>query len=72
VGGYHLAKPANKISLAEIIRLLEGALAPTQSVSVCFYESTPIEKEKNLVRVFKKLRDYIAKNLEQTTLADVS
>jgi Rrf2 family protein len=71
-GGYHLAKPANKISLAEIIRLLEGALAPTQSVSVCFYESTPIEKEKNLVRVFKKLRDYIAKNLEQTTLADVS
>ena len=71
-GGYRLAKPADKITLAEIIRLLEGALAPTQSVSVYFYESTPIEKERNLVRVFKELRDYIAEKLEQTTLADVS
>ena len=71
-GGYRLAKPANLITLAEIIRLLDGALAPTQSVSVYFYESTPVEKEKNLVRVFKELRDYIAKKLEQTTLADVS
>ncbi len=71
-GGYRLAKPANKITLAEIIRLLDGALAPTQSVSVYFCETTPIEKEKNLVRVFKELRDYIAEKLEQTTLADVS
>lgn len=71
-GGYRLAKPANKITLAEIIRLLDGALAPTESVSVYFYEATPIEKEKNLVRVFEELRDYIAEKLEQTTLADVS
>jgi len=71
-GGYRLGKPAKTITLAEIIRLLDGALAPTQSVSVYFYEATPIEKEKNLVRVFKELRDYIAKKLEQTTLADVS
>jgi len=71
-GGYRLAKRADKITLAEIIRLLDGALAPTQSVSVYFYEATPIEKEKNLVRVFKELRDYIAEKLEQTTLADVS
>lgn len=71
-GGYRLAKPAEKITLADIIRLLDGALAPTQSVSVYFYEATPIEKEKNLVRVFKELRDYIAEKLEQTTLADVS
>ena len=28
-GGYHLAKPANQISLAEVIRLFDGALAPT-------------------------------------------
>ncbi len=71
-GGYRLAKPADRITLAEIIRVLDGALAPTQSVSVYFYESTPIEKEKNLVRVFKEIRDYIAEKLERTTLADVS
>ena len=70
-GGYRLAKPAEKISLAEVIRLLDGALAPTESVSTYFYESTPIEKEKNLVRVFKDIRDYVSEKLETTTLADV-
>jgi Rrf2 family protein len=70
-GGYRLAKPAEKISLAEVIRLLDGALAPTESVSTYFYESTPIEKEKNLVRVFKDIRDYVSDKLETTTLADV-
>jgi Rrf2 family protein len=71
-GGYRLAKPADTITLAEIIRLLDGALAPTQSVSVYFYESTPVEKEGKLVRVFKEIRDYIAEKLENTTVADVS
>jgi Rrf2 family cysteine metabolism transcriptional repressor len=71
-GGYRLAKPANKISLAEVIRLFDGALAPTESVSEYFYESTPIEKEKSLVRVFKEIRDFVSDKLENTTLADVS
>ena len=71
-GGYRLAKPADKITLAEVIRLFDGALAPTESVSEYFYESTPIEKEKSLVRVFRELRDYISDKLESTTLADVA
>ncbi len=71
-GGYRLAKPANKIPLAEVIRLFDGALAPTESVSQYFYESTPIEKEDSLVRVFKEIRDYVSDKLENTTLADVS
>jgi Rrf2 family protein len=70
-GGYHLAKPAKQISLAEIIRLFDGALAPTESVSENFYESTPIEKERNLVEVFKDIRDYVSEKLETTSIADV-
>jgi Rrf2 family cysteine metabolism transcriptional repressor len=70
-GGYALAKPADKISLAEIIRLFDGALAPTESVSKYYYGSTPIEKEKKVVRLFKNLRDYISDKLERTTLTDV-
>jgi Rrf2 family protein len=71
-GGYRLAQPASKISLAEVIRLFDGALAPTDSVSRYFYESTPIEKEKSLLRVFKEIRDFVANKLEKTTLADVA
>ncbi|MEI6205453.1 MAG: Rrf2 family transcriptional regulator [Desulfuromonadales bacterium] len=70
-GGYSLAKPAKQIHLAEIIRLFDGALAPTESVSSYFYESTPIEKEQSLMALFRDIRDYISNKLESTTLADV-
>ena len=70
-GGYRLARPAERISLAEVIRLLDGALAPTESVSTYFYEPTPVEREKRLLRVFKEIRDQISARLEKTTLADV-
>lgn len=70
-GGYTLAKQPAQITLAEVVRLFDGALAPTESVSVNFYEPTPIEKEQNLVRVFKDIRNYVSAKLEGTTLADV-
>ena len=70
-GGYRLARPARQITLAEVIRLFDGALAPTESVSKYFYESTPVEKEKRLLKVFKSIRDQISARLEGTTLADV-
>jgi Rrf2 family protein len=70
-GGYTLAKPPHQISLAEVVRLFDGALAPTESVSENFYESTPIEKEHKLTNVFRDIRDYVSNKLESTTLADV-
>jgi Rrf2 family transcriptional regulator, cysteine metabolism repressor len=70
-GGYRLAKPAGKISLAEVVRLFDGALAPTDSASKHFHETTPIEKEKKILRVLKQIRDYVSDTLEGTSLADV-
>ena len=70
-GGYCLARPPHKITLAEVVRLFDGALAPTESASQYFYESTPIEKEESLIKVFKEIRDYVANKLEHTTIADV-
>jgi len=32
-GGFCLARPADRITLAEVIRLFDGALAPTESAS---------------------------------------
>jgi Rrf2 family cysteine metabolism transcriptional repressor len=70
-GGYRLAKAPTAITVAEIIRLFDGALAPTESVSKYFYETTPVEKEVKLVALFKDIRDYAARKLEAATLADV-
>ena len=70
-GGYKLAKPASKISIAEIIRLMDGALAPMESVSVYFFSPTPLSKEKKISKVFKQIRDYIAHRLETLKLSDL-
>jgi Rrf2 family cysteine metabolism transcriptional repressor len=70
-GGYKLSKPPNQISLAEIVRLMDGALAPIESVSRYFYEPSPIEKHEPLLNIFRDIRDYIAHKMESTTLADV-
>jgi len=70
-GGFSLARPAREITIAEIVRLFDGALAPTESVSRYFYHPTPIEKEKKMTRLFKDIRDFVARKLENTTLEDI-
>ena len=70
-GGYKLSKSPNKISLADIVRLMDGAIAPVNSVSKYFYESTPIDKNKNLLKLFKEIRNLISERMEKTTFADL-
>ncbi len=70
-GGYMLAKPSSEISLAEVVRLFDGALAPVESVSSYFFEHTPVEKSPALLSLFQEIRDYISTLMETTTLADI-
>ena len=72
-GGYRLAKPAADIRLAEVIRHLEGALAPVGCVSEKFYEkcNCPNERVCPLRSIMKEVRDAIAGILEDRTLADL-
>ena len=70
-GGYMLARPPANISLAEVIRLMDGALAPTESVSTYFFSHTPLEKEAGILGVLREIRDYISNRLEKVTLADL-
>jgi len=70
-GGYLFARTPASISVAEIIRLMDGALAPTEAVSKYFYTETPIYKEKKLLKVFQDIRDYISNTLEGLTIEDL-
>lgn len=70
-GGYLLNKPPDEISLADIIRLIEGALAPVESASRFFYDHSPIEQSEKLINIFKDIRNYISDKLEKTTFADL-
>jgi hypothetical protein len=50
---------------------MDGALAPTESVSRYFYEKTPIERCPKLLEVFRGIRDYVSDTLEKRTFADL-
>ena len=73
-GGYYLAKPASEIMLGQIVRLLDGPLAPIRCVSQMAYEpcGCPDEKNCGLRMVMGDVRNAIAGILDFTSLADVS
>ena len=68
-GGYKLAIAAAKISVAQVVRLMDGALAPTLAVSKYFFEHTPVEKEKKMMKAFREIRDYISNKVEKLKIS---
>jgi Rrf2 family protein len=72
-GGYRLRRSPDKITLAEVIRHIEGPLAPVSCVSERFYErcSCPDEARCGIRSIMKEVRDAIADILEQFTLAQL-
>ena len=68
-GGYQLARPANEISIAEVIRELEGPIATVRGVRPDELEY--VGAAAGLRDVWLELRTQIRGVLEQTTLADV-
>jgi Rrf2 family protein len=72
-GGYRLKRAPEKITLAEVIRHIEGPLAPVSCVSERAYEpcSCPDESRCGIRSVMKEVRDAIVKILEDVTLAQV-
>jgi Rrf2 family cysteine metabolism transcriptional repressor len=71
-GGYHLAKPPAEINVAEVIRVMDGPLAPIDCVSVTAYEVCPHERSCSLKGLWKEVRDVVAEILERTTFADLA
>jgi Rrf2 family protein len=72
-GGYRLKIPPEKITLAMVIRLIEGPLAPVSCVSEKFYEkcSCPDEEKCGIRSIMKEVRDAIVRILEGFTVAQL-
>ena len=72
-GGYRLSKPPEEISLAVVIRHIEGPLAPVSCVSEKFYArcSCPDESKCGIRNVMKEVRDAIVKILENVSVAEL-
>ena len=70
-GGYRLAQPAARIKIADVIRLMDGALAPVESASKYFYSHSPIEQEKKILAVFREIRDFVSHKLEALKLSQL-
>jgi Rrf2 family cysteine metabolism transcriptional repressor len=72
-GGYRLAKPPDQITLAAVVRHIEGALAPVSCVSERFYEkcSCPDESRCAIRSVMKEVRDAIVAIVERVTVAEL-
>jgi Rrf2 family protein len=72
-GGYRLARPPEEITLAAIVRHIEGALAPVSCVSERFYQkcSCPDESRCAIRSVMKEIRDAIVQIAERVTVAEL-
>ncbi len=73
-GGYHLSRPPGEINLGQIVRILDGPLAPVKCVSQMAYEpcGCPDEETCGLRLVMGDVRNAIADLLDGTSLADVT
>ena len=70
-GGYQLRRPPNEIYLSEIIRLIDGPLAPFGDAESLRELIDRDLSHRSLYMVFLSVRDAAAKILDSTSLADL-
>jgi Rrf2 family protein len=70
-GGYQLRRAPSEIHLSEIIRLIDGALAPFGDAEQLRTLIDRDAEHRALYQVFLQVRDAAAKILENTSLADI-
>ncbi len=72
-GGYRLARRPEEITLAAVVRHIEGALAPVSCVSENFYEkcSCPDEARCAIRSVMKEIRQAVVNIAERVTVAEL-
>lgn len=71
-GGYRLRRPPHQIFLSEIIRLIDGPLAPFGDADQLRNLIDHDAEHRALYKVFLDVRDAAARILDNTTLADIA
>lgn len=74
-GGYSLARPAAEISIAAIVRAVDGPLAPLPCASVRFYRRCSDCKDEKTCEVrhlMREVRDAASAILDNTSLAEAA
>ncbi len=69
-GGYELARPAQEISVADVLRCIDGPLASVRDIGLGDLPYTG--PTKALTDVWRALRASMRSVLEETSLADVA
>ena len=73
-GGYFLGKPASEIGIGQVVRIIDGPLAPIPCVSKMAYrrcDECIDEKTCEIRNLFLQVRDATIEILDNTTLADL-
>jgi Rrf2 family protein len=73
-GGYSLAKPASEIMIGDVVRMIDGPLAPIGCVSHTAYErcACPDEEHCGLRLIMMDVRNAIANVLDRFSLANLA
>src|SRR5207248_1985181 len=71
-GGYQLRRPPSQVMLSEVIRIMDGPLAPFRDVTSLQHLIDEDKEHRALYRVFMDVRNAAADILENTSLADVA
>ena len=72
-GGYALLKPAANITFADVLRIIDGPIAPLPCLSIIAYarcQDCVTEDACEIRRVFARAVEPMRQVLEQTTIAD--
>jgi Rrf2 family protein len=70
-GGYRMIKPPERITMATVIRTIDGPLAPLGCVSQLAHVECPERERCGLREVMQEVRNAIARVLENVSLADI-
>jgi Rrf2 family protein len=70
-GGYFLRRPPAQVRLSEVIRLIDGPLAPFGDAEQLRFLISRDDNQKPLYQVFLDVRDAAARILENTSFADL-